>query len=227
MSELTLESFITFRPTASDEYDFFPVPGNVTTTNGTVVVTLSNIPLPTGVPAPAHALTALYGFKDPLDEFKRQYAEARKNGMNLVKVSFGLEVGRVAAGATTITDLPETNFLNLSRLSYDVQTVILDAVNGLAAKEKMPTFFDRLEDAGIRPDLICDAIRSEPQLAHILAVVYKIPDVGRPRQVASIFTSDVTSIRFRGEMPFDLILPKLAPRSDCIAGAEARLAEHV
>jgi hypothetical protein len=224
MSELGLDSFLTFKPEKSGKgFVFYPQPSEVQTKDGRTVVVLGNIPLPPGIPAPENALTVLYGFRDPLDEIKKQYATARKEKMSLVKVSFSLEVGPIVMGTTKVEHIQETYFLNLHRLSMDLQTIIIDGVNELSAKEnKRPIFFDRVSDIGARPDLICKVIRNEPLFKHVKAVVYKVPDGAGSRQVATIFTSDVSALVFRGEMPFEIALPILSPSSavDVVAGSK-------
>jgi hypothetical protein len=208
--KLQLNLFVTYKQQKNAAFEFFPEPKAIRINPGQTTIVINDVPLPSGVPVPDRAITALYGFRDPLEELKKQYAIAKKNGMSLVKVSFDLEVGKIPIGTTNKEDVPCTSFLNLHRLSADLQALLIDDINQLSAKEgKWATFFDKIDDVGARPDLVCEAVRSNPMYGHIKVIVYKIKNGESVRQVATIFTSDVSNIVFRGEMPFDIELPLL------------------
>jgi hypothetical protein len=213
MSKLALESFVTYKTASDGEgFDFYPEPREVVRQGKNAVVTLGDVPLPPGIPAAKNALTVLYGFRDALDELKSQYARARRYGMQVAKVSFHLDVDEIVMGTTNPDSIGSTRFLNLRRLSRDLQQVIIDNVNELAAKERNanPVLFERMTEAGQRPDLICQAIRAEAVFKHINSVVYMVPDgTPRGRQVATIFTTNVTDFEVRGDVPFQIKLPKL------------------
>lgn len=221
VSKIELESFLVYKRIGQPaEFAFHPAPGAVAGQGNALCVTLGNIPLPADSPAPDHALTVLYGFRDALNEMKRQYAQIRTdNELRLVKVSFKLEVADLIVGTTKVADLPNTRFLNLPRLSKDLQQVVLDGVNERSAHEgKRAVLYDRLLDAGERPDLICATLRAEPMFKHVAAVAYLVPE-GVPRsngrrngrQVVTIFTTaGVSDFALRGEAPFKIQLPRLA-----------------
>jgi hypothetical protein len=212
MSELALESFVTYKSKPeANSYDFYPLPRSVKNDESGTTITLGDIPFPAGIPLPEDCFSLLYGFRDPLEELKRQYAIARKNDMSLVKISFGLDVDEIILGTTTEADLPRTKFLNIRRISSDLQALIIDGMNELSAKEsKFPIFFDKIADIGTRPDLICEAIKKESIFKNVNSVVYSLPDhTPRGRQVISIFSTQTKNIVFRGEKPFNIILPNL------------------
>ena len=220
--DIGLASFFTYRPTATG-FEVFPEPKKVS--KGKVdrqVVALGNVPLPAGVPAPARALTLLYGFRDALDEMKDQYAIAKTKGHSLVKIEFKLQVGtndadtKIIMGTASLEDLPKSRFLNVLRLNQDLQQMLLDGVNELLQVEankskRAALFYDRIVEAGARPDLICDVIRKQPIFKHLNSVVYSVPDgTPRGRKVCSIFETDsVIEVTVRGDAPFDIELPKL------------------
>lgn len=213
---LTLESFVLYKVNnLSRSWDFFPTPRGVSQTKGRTVVVLGDIPFPAKVPHPTRALTALYGFRDSLEEFQRHLRFARENGMGNIKVSFRVPVRTIVMGTTDLAKLATTDFLNLRRLQVSLTEIIVDGVNELLSQEKNshgPSSFSKISDACQRPDLVCDVIRSEKIFQHIKAVSYMIPDetnVARGRQVVTLFSDRVETPTFRGDMPFDIVLPKL------------------
>lgn len=220
--DIGLSSFVTFKETETS-IEIYPAPTAIANTNGKrPVLTLGNIPLPAGVPAPAKAITLLYGFRDALEEMKMQYATASQKGHELVKVEFNLQVNTTApntgivVGTAREEDLPRSRFLNILRLDINLQREIMDALNDKLSYEsrttkKAATYFERIVDAGGRPDLLCDVIRETPIYAHINSVVYSVPD-GTPlgRKVCTVFdTTDAINLITRGDAPFDIELPKL------------------
>lgn len=220
--DIGLASFFTYRPTANG-FEIYPMPKKISKgKGGRQSVVLGDIPLPAGVPAPAHALTLLYGFRDALDEMKDQYAIANTKGHSLVKIEFKLKVGtqdadtKIIMGTASLEDLPKSKFLNVLRLNQDLQQLLLDGVNEMLQVEASKTkkaalFYERMVEAGARPDLICDVIRKQPIFKHINSVVYSVPDgTPRGRKVCSIFEIDsVIDVSVRGDAPFDIELPKL------------------
>jgi hypothetical protein len=215
MSELALETFVAYKAASTESgFEFFPSPRQVKKKAGKTVVTLADIPLPGNAPAPQGALTVLYGFRDAIEQMQQHHKTARDRGMSLVKVSFKLDVADITMSTTSLDSLAATRFLNLRRLSIDLQQRVLDAVNEMSANEgKRAVFFEKMADAGARPDLVCKAVRAEKLFQHIVAVAYTVPD-GTPkgRQVATIFTSKVGSITLRGmpdPEPFSIELPVL------------------
>lgn len=213
MSEIALDSFVIYKDSKNqNRFDFFPQPKLVTRENDRTRIVLGDIPFPEGVPHPENALTLLYGFRDSLDELKKQYAYASANDMDLVKVSMKLDVGDIIPGTTSEENVDQTRFLRLKALTHDLQQIIVDGVNELLAKsdDKNVKFFERMTEAGQRPDLICQAIRNERIFRHVNSVVYQIPDgTPRGRQVATIFSTNVSEIAFRGEGAFDIELPRI------------------
>lgn len=216
MSELALQSLIGYKPSSTDDgYVFHPKPRAVKKRGDKLVVTIGDMPLPHGIPHPPTGLTVLYGFRDALEELQRQYAVIQSQKMNIVKIDFKLEVGRIVTGTTGRDDIKDTKFLNLKRLSIDLQQMILDGVNELVAKEnKKAVFFEKITEAGVRPDLICAVIHAEKIFRHVNSVVYVVPEPlpdgkKRLRQVATIFSSDVSEMAVRGDHPFEVELPKL------------------
>lgn len=220
--DIGLATFVTFdaKSTGSGVY---PEPFKVTPkAGGRSVVTLGNIPLPAGVPAPKNAMTLLYGFRDALDEMKGQYAKARKENRELVKIEFKLQVGTdapntgIVMGTASLEDIPKCRFLNILRLNQDLQQLLLDEINEALVVEaqkakKAAIYFDKIVEAGARPDLMCDAIRKHPAFKHVNSVVYSVPDgTPRGRKVCSIFETDsIIDMNIRGSAPFDIEIPKL------------------
>jgi hypothetical protein len=215
-AHLTLETFVLYKPnTDGRSYEFFPVPAAVRQSGGRTIVTVGNIPFPAGVPHPANAITALYGFRDALEEIQRQLKFARESNMRNIKVTFKLQVRDIVMGTTDLEKLGSTDFLNLRRLQSDLANIIVDGVNERLAQEapagvRIETY-NRITDACHRPDLLCDVIRSEKIFSHIKAVAYMIPDSEgskRGRQVCTVFTDAFEDVGYRGDMPFDIELPR-------------------
>lgn len=211
---IALDSFVTYKADRSkDGFEFFPAPRAVSRKNGRTSIVLGDVPLPEGVVAPKNALTMLYGFKDSLEEMKRQYQRAAENDMDLVKVSMRLHVGEIIPGSTTMLNIGQTRFLNLRRADEELLKQVTGSVNNLLETMKKSArpvnFVDSFKSIAHRPDIICDAIRATDLFRHINAVVYEVPDGTRGRQVASIFSSNVVDLSFRGEGAFDIELPQL------------------
>ena len=210
MSKLEFNTFITFRDdTKVSDANLFPAPASANANR----VVLGDIPFRNGVPHPKNALSVLYGYRDVLEELKRQHERAEQHALTLVKVSFALEVEAIQ-GSVGVSDLSKTTFLNLSRASKELQDLIVEGVNLLAVAEcDDPTLFDKGSQLGSRPDLLCDFLRTDAAFSHLDGVVYRIPDDGSVagRQVATLFTTDVVDFTVRGDCPFDLALP-LLPR---------------
>lgn len=217
-AQLTLESFILYKWLPSEQtYQFYPAPRQVRKTDGNVVVTLNDVPFPVGVPHPKNALTVLYGFRDSLEELQRHLKYARENDMSNIKVSFKMTVRNINMGTTDLSNLNDTDFLNLRRLQKELSKVIISGVAERLAIEASKTdrraeVVETMLDACRRPDLVCDVIRSEKMFSHIKVVAYMIPDEdnsNRGRQVATILKDRVDEISFRGDMPFDIDLPRV------------------
>ena len=215
-AKLTLESFILYKwLPAKGQYEFFPAPRQARKTDGRVVVTLNDVPFPAGVPHPKNALTALYGFRDPLEELQKHLKYARDQDMGNIKVSAKVTVRSINMGTTDLNNLKDTDFLNLRRLQKNLGEIIISGVTDLLVKEaaKHKRAAERVEtmlEACRRPDLVCDVIRSEPIFSHIKVVAYMIPDENnRGRQVATLLADRVDELSFRGDMPFDIELPRL------------------
>lgn len=216
---LTLESFILYRANnVTQSYVIFPRPREMKEVDGRTTLVLDDIPFPEGIPHPKNALTALYGFRDALEELQRQLRFARENQMDSIKVTFKVPVRTIVMGTTDAKKLPETDFLNLRRLQSSLADIIIDGVNNLLGKESQETglpcvSYSKITEACRRPDLVCDVIRSEKIFSHIKAVAYMIPDetnASRGRQVATVFTDKVEALSFRGDMPFGIEFPKLS-----------------
>lgn len=218
-AQLTLESFLLYKHnTTKHTYEIFPEPRAIKNQDGRTSVVLGNIPFPEGVPYPKNALTALYGFRDALEEFQLYLRFAREKDMKNIKVTFKVQVNEIVMGTTDIEKLQTTGFLNLRRLQSDLAKIIVDGVNERMSSEvqngKVLQPFNKTTEACQRPDLLCDVIRSEKVFSHIKAVSYMIPDSTnsrRGRQVCTIFTDQFEDVGFRGDMPFDVEMPKFLP----------------
>ena len=217
-AKLTLESFILYKwVPAKQNYEFFPTPRQAHKTEERMVVSIGDVPFPVNVPHPKNALTALYGFRDALEELQRHLKVARERDMGNIKVSFKVMVRAINMGTTDLSNLQDTDFLNLRRLQKSLADIIIDGVNDLMAKESNKTgrVAERattILEACRRPDLVCDVIRSEKIFSHIKVVAYMIPDENnsnRGRQVATVFTDRTEELSFRGDMPFDIELPRI------------------
>jgi hypothetical protein len=122
-------------------------------------------------------------------------------------------VGEIIAGSTKMENIGQTRFLNLRRADSNILGAVLKQVDKLLEtmkeKDRPVPFADTLDKISHRPDIICDAIRTMDMFRHINAVVYEIPDGNTTRQVASIFSTNVVDLAFRGEGAFDIELPTL------------------
>jgi hypothetical protein len=213
MSEISLDTFVTYKPSQAEVgFDFYPAPRAATREGERTKIVLGDIPLPEGVPYPTDSMTFFYGYKDTLEEFSRQHQRAEENRMSLVKVTAKLDVGQLIAGSINPDNVLKTRFLRLRMASAGLQQEILDEINRLSAERsgKGAKVFEKMLDACSRPDLLCDAVRSLPNLRHINSIAYHVPD-GTPggRQIATVFSTDVSEITFRGEGAFDIDLPLL------------------
>jgi len=209
MTQIALETFITFRELEAGSFIFSPAPRAVNNENGAINVVLSDIPFPSGVPSPRNSLTVVYGYKDAVEEMQKQYALAKSTGMNLVAVSVGFDIGHQQVGVTSLSELPNILFLNVKRCSSEVQGILLDGVNELAANEGGEvSLFDKASQLGNRPDLLCDFVRTDSRFSHIAAVCYQFPSESpRGRQVVTILANNVVSVSTRGVCPFEVQLP--------------------
>lgn len=222
ISSIGLAGFISFKHTGRS-IDFYPDPMAMSQpAGGRPLITLGNVPLPPGVPAPLNAITLLYGFRDALDEMKLQYKVAAENGYDVVKVEFNLQINTdspdtgIVIGTVHEDVLHRSRFLNVLRLDIDMQRSLLDQVNNLMKKESKATgkaaeYFEKINAAGERPDLLCEAIRQNPLYKHLNAVVYSVPNgTQMGRKVCTVFdTTMAVKLVTRGDAPFDVQLPVL------------------
>ena len=215
MSEVALETFITFRrKERKDGFVFYPAPRQYIpgTNDKPGVVVLGDIPLPAGVPHPTNGLTLLYGFRDMLDENQSQRLVAKREGMTFFGISMTMPVNSIIMGMLTRKKLPRTKFVNLKRLAKDLQVHVLDTVNEMAvAEDKRHKPFTNIVEAGARPDLVCKVLQ-QPPFEHITVAVYPVPNgTARGRQVATIFSTKVKDFsadrRQVDPLPFKVELP--------------------
>jgi hypothetical protein len=217
-AQLTLETFVLYKSNEDGtSFDLFPPPAALRPGTQRPIVTVGNIPFPTGVPHPENAITALYGFRDALEEIQRQLKFAREKNMRNIKVTFKVQVREIVMGTTDLQKIASTDFLNLRRLQSDLANIIVDGINERMAQEapagQSIEPYHKITDACPRPDLLCDVIRSEKIFSHIKAVAYMIPDEEgskRGRQVCTVFDDRFEEVSFRGDMPFDIELPCFA-----------------
>lgn len=156
------------------------------------LVVLDNIPLPSDIIPPQNGITLLYGFRDALEEMSKYRQEADRTGSLFYTVSFEVEVGCILPGAITRENIRETRFVNLRRISSDLESDILHFVNGLLEKEGSELKIESIDDIGARSDLLGELV-NQPGFDHLTAIVWAIHGKGKKhRQVATLFkTSDV------------------------------------
>ena len=221
MSEITLESFVSFKNSPKSEHGlaFSPTPRSVAVKGGKLLVELGDVPLPKKVPLPQSALTFYFGFRDALEQIKAQYEAAEKNRMKLVKVNVKFDIGQLVMTNQAHDSLGSTRLLNLRRIQKDLRQQVIDMVNEFVhveAKDKgesNPQIFTRIEDLGFRPDLMVAAIRASKQFSNIKAICWSAPnDTPKGLQVVSILSNEVNEIELRGlptPEPFQVVLPSL------------------
>lgn len=213
MSRIELVTFLTYPGNENKvrAKEVFPAPRSVIKHGSGEAVVLGDVPFPAGVPQPKQGMTVLYGYQDTAVELADQHAKAREKGDAFVKVVCKLEIGETINGVIGPEQVKDIQFLNLKRrASRSLQEIIVNGVNMIAAKaNKDPVLFDKCSQVGSRPDLLCQFLRTDPMFQHIKGVTYDIPDGNRTRQVATIFSNDVTDVVEYGECPFSLAFPAI------------------
>lgn len=210
MGKVALETYVTWS-NARGVDSINPEPRGVRISGRRPVVKLGDIALPAGLPHPNRGITMLYGFRDSLEVLHARRSEAAENGLNMRTITVEVDVGEIIQGMINEENIGKTSFVSLKRMNTDLQDVLLDRVNKLARKER-PKHVDytTVLEAGARPDLICDAMKTAP-FSHIEVVAYRVPVVGsrKGRQVATLLkTKNVVQVDVRGdETPFDVELP--------------------
>lgn len=209
MSEIALSTFLTHKLNVGGGYEFFPMPSSVEQIAGRLRVLIGSVPVPQYLPPVRNALTFLYGFRDAIEEMQRQYALADAGGMSLIKIEFSLPVGDIGIGSISDENAEGAQFVNIRRFNDVLKFRLLSGINERLDTEPGPWRAFSLEDAGWRPDLLCDVLRSWPMFSNLKAVVYSVPDGSRRgRQVATLFTTHgISNLKFRGDLPFNLEVP--------------------
>ena len=181
-------------------------------------VTLADVGLPPGMPAPAKGLTLLFGFKDAIDEMSRRWKEARERDLHLVTVIVKVEVGELHRLRLNPADTPSYKSLYLDRLGQQTYAEMARELDKLRPDEAgdWENPFVPAGYATSRPDLMgrmIDGLK-DSLFPALEVVIYRVddPETG-PRRVATLLSSaSVVSVEPQGVptkvlLPGDLALP--------------------
>jgi hypothetical protein len=173
-------------------------------------VVLSDVPLPARQLAPAGGLTALYGFRDALEELSRlrQRWENEKIGFSTVTLS--VEIGTMPYGRVSPEKLSQFRFLYLDRINRSLEEMCRGYFETYAAEAGV-SLENPFRHAGFvcqHPDFI-GRLHQEAEFNHLDVIVYRIQDQQHgARQVATLFNRDaVVKIEARG-VETNIILPE-------------------
>lgn len=198
MSIVALNSFFTYNRTSVPQ-----------------TVILADVPLPPRQLAPAGGLTALYGFRDALEELSRLRQKWENDRIGLSTVTVSVEIGAMPYGRVSPEKLPQFRFLYLDRINRHLEEICRRYFETYAAEAGV-TLENPFRHAGFvcqHPDFI-GRLHQEEMFRHLDVLVYRIddPQFG-PRQVATLFNRDaVVKIEARG-VETNILLPDHVPAS--------------
>lgn len=132
-----------------------------TTEDNRPIIEMPSVKLPTGKESPAGLLIMLYGFRDAIDEIKRQRDIAASMGVRdgvkqtiFGMIKIGFEVGEIYPGVVHPEQLPNLRFANVRRMSADLQKEILRRFEKYVAEEGGDIAeMRRVQQIASRPDL--------------------------------------------------------------------------
>ncbi|HCI47797.1 MAG TPA: hypothetical protein DFI00_10920 [Rhodospirillaceae bacterium] len=184
-------------------------------------VTLADVPLPPRALPPAGAMTALYGFRDALEELSRLRKRWESDTVGFATVTLQAEIGKMPYGRVSPEKLSSYRFLYLDRITRPLEDICRQKFDGYAAEMGLEPM-DPFRHAGFvceRPDFI-GKLHQEPEFNHLDVIVYRIDDpLTGPRQIASLFNKDaIVSIEARG-VQTRILLPQAVPARG-VQGAE-------
>lgn len=176
-------------------------------------VTLADVPLPPRALPPTGALTALYGFRDALEELSRLRKRWESDTVGFATVTLQAEIGKMPYGRVSPDKLSQYKFLYLDRITRPLEDICRDKFDSYAAEMGLERQ-DPFRHAGFvceRPDFI-GRLHQEPEFNHLDVIVYRIDDpLTGPRQIASLFNKDaIVSIEARG-VQTRILLPQAVP----------------
>jgi hypothetical protein len=176
-------------------------------------VTLADVPLPPRSLPPGGSLTALYGFRDALEELSRLRKRWESETVGFATVTLQVEIGKMPYGRVSPEKLGDFKFLYLDRITRPLEDVCRQKFDAYAGEMGIE-LADPFRHAGFvceRPDFI-GRLHQEPEFNHLDVIVYRIDDpVTGPRQIASLFNQDaVVSIEARG-VDTRILLPQSVP----------------
>src|SRR5579859_165618 len=179
-------------------------------------LTLGNIELPGDVkPAPS-ALTMLFGYRDTLAEMSRRRTAAEAAGLHLVAVTISVDIGP-RGGRVTLAELPEHRYLNFTRITGDIENLILQkwknylgvvAADGSTEGVLMGRTNQFVVD---RPELIT-RLHAEPEFEHLDIIAYPVRSERGFLQVGTLFRSrNITRIECLDDPTAKIHLPADLP----------------
>lgn len=158
-------------------------------------VRLANIQFPKGKKPPEGGYAALYGFRDALDEISRQRREADAAKDHILSIDISVDVGEIIIGVMHIQQLPTTKFLNMRRMSKELNNLVVRYWEGYLRDEGVSEeaiakqSFWQLQHVADRPDLV-GRLWKENEFNHLAVIAYPVNDKGVARQVATLFRKE-------------------------------------
>ena len=150
------------------------------------------------------------------DTQKEKYGKERMERAKPGQTEEEVNASRIGLGTIHLDDIHLSRCLNIHRVDrYIRDFLILHPMNVLLANEaknrgiKLKPI-DNIAQAGARPDLLIEVVKSNPLLSHINSIIYTIPN-GMPRglRVCTVFGQHSFSpITVRGNAPFRIKMPK-------------------
>ena len=178
-------------------------------------VTLTNIPLPSGMKSPPIGLTTLFGSRDALDELKlqRQLAEVRNE--KFVTVTIRLSVDGLYNNFTDIKNVGKKSIINLNRVSSDLFGIVQKKLGKLGGEGVTNFVVENTE--------LLSELHEDTYFRHVDLLIYKIADPYRKmRRIATLFSrKHILDVIANGRPEITVELPDFLPTTDYLARARS------
>lgn len=150
-------------------------------------------------PQPGHGLLMLYGIRDSLEEMQKWRAKARELNAHFAYATVKFEVGYIEVGLTNREKLRHydtldeevrrwpSRFLNVRRMTADLQLEVLKHFQLFADREKKKVPMDKVADLATRPDYF-DHLFQEDKDFHKHLDILVIPVADNPDAPSRIRT---------------------------------------
>lgn len=165
-------------------------------------------------PKPGHAMLALYGHRDGLEELQFWRAKARQLGCDFAYVNYDVEVGKILSGLVDramMRENQDVRFLNLRRAKSTLQQQILERFAAYVSEEGPNTTMTSVSHIASRPDLYDRLFQDDKDFRHLSVFVTPVADdldaPGKMRQVAYIRSNATVLNMDQGDDQIDVLLP--------------------